>query len=334
MEKKHTTPWKSILFGVILLMTVFVMMLGPLSAHGQDSQNTGDSTKVSPIVLVTGQTPDGAPIYSVKIPGSSDFVPVVGDAALGQVLSQYANGVINANSNNGSPIGPSTGGNSVMDQIDNELSNILGESVSKIMKGIGDELEQVAQQLLSSVVNVSPIGEVATLKDMMKEAYSKEQKMLYQRYKLNYEEKKSQTELSTSFVNYYNALGLNNLLKGIDKQVAAINKMIGMGTFSSQDAQAIQNYVNTISNTDDLLEIVNTAINRNNGVVWMSEAQRVAILDKTKEQILKRQDLLSKVRSQVNSAYVYQHRVKTNNGTAKALYRNSTVLNPFINTLK
>ena len=73
--------------------------------------------------------------------------------------------------------------------LQSEIESILGESEQDIMQGIKDAIINMAIGAIGDALGVSPVKSVEKLKDMLKDAHSKLQKINYQQYKVGYEEK-------------------------------------------------------------------------------------------------------------------------------------------------
>jgi len=312
----------SLVVGLVLLL-VLIWVGGGESLAQTTSVISVDSSGVKTYLI---QFPDGNPADQYAY----------GDDELRSILTNYgvsvANNAVNqagSSGNNNSGLGATIGNfanstwNGIKDDIDREIQGILQEGVEDIMNGIKDQLMNYVMSLLDS----TPITEVNSMKRLLKDAYSKQQKVQYQDYKVEYAEMKSQTELSSGFVKYYNALDLRKQLEGFSTQVENSRKLAGTRFFSSGQKQASRQVLDRIGDTDALVEDVKTACNLNQGTVYMSEADRVKVLEAARADIRQRQTQLASLNqflSKVYSARVsaYQRQEQT-----RSMYAPGSVLN-------
>jgi hypothetical protein len=173
-----------------------------------------------------------------------------------------------------------------------------------------------------------------SLKDLLKEAYGKQQKIEYQQYKINFEEKKANTKLSSSFTKYYDALDLNEELKKIDRQVSIIKSIATHKTWAARERSGILNALNEVSRTDDLEEDVKTVCNKNGKEVWMSEAERVKVLDAVRDQIIARHKVLNGFRVKLVNAVAYRNHEVSQNKAVAGMFKSNTSLNRYPGTTK
>ncbi|PRY27817.1 hypothetical protein CLV58_13135 [Spirosoma oryzae] len=290
----------------------------------------------TPLVTQTGTDADDKPIFEVKFSDGTTNV-VVGQDALSQLMTSYAQGVALSLGSGGTPPfvpGPTGIGGGLLNALDSELSNVLGIDANSIMSGLQAQINELAASLISSVVDASPIGEVETMKDMMKDAYTKQQKIQYQALKLQLGEKKANTELSSSFIKYYNTLDLPAQLKRVTHQVDAINRLAGSQLFSASERQGISSALSQVSDTSDLEDDVRSACNLNGESVWMSEAERVNVLDAARDQIIRRQQMLNTFRVNLSNAYVARTRQIARNKSMAGMFKDNSTLNRYVKTTK
>lgn len=219
---------------------------------------------------------------------------------------------------------PTGGGSSLQ----SEIESILGESEQDIMQGIKDAIINMAIGAVADALGVSPVKSVEKLKDMLKDAHSKLQKINYQQYKVGYEEKRAATTLSNGFVDYYNNLNLKEDLDKLVKVKQGVNKVVQSRLFTASEQSVMSQTLSELAKTDDIVDDVKTACNlSNSGEVWMSDAERANVLDGAKEEISDRLKTLMAVRSQIVNAYAYRVRQLAHNTTLGNLYDKNTTLN-------
>jgi len=212
--------------------------------------------------------------------------------------------------------------------LQSEIESILGESEQDIMQGIKDAIVNMAIGAIADALGVSPVKSVEKLKDMLKDAHSKLQKINYQQYKVGYEEKRAATTLSNGFVDYYNNLNLKGDLDKLTKVKQSVNKVVQSRLFTASEQSVMSQTLAELAKTDDIVDDVKTACNlSNSGEVWMSDAERANVLDGAKEEISDRLKTLLAVRTQIVNAYSYRVRQLAHNTTLGNLYDKNTALN-------
>lgn len=245
---------------------------------------------------------------------------------LNRGVNSFVNGVLD-----GTGLSGLLGGSYNMDQIDQELSGIIGEQVSSIMQGLTDQISDLANQLINSAVsqliNASPIGEVKSLKDLLKEGFSKQQRIDYQQYRVNYEEKKARTELSTAFTTYYSKLDLNGAVSRVNNRKQLVSTLIAKPAFMTAEKTVVQQALSRYGSVDDVVEEVKTACNLNGGTVWMSEAERVKVLEYAQKELAKRDRNLMNLYRQLANAYVYRQRDQARKQAVAGYFNPGTALN-------
>lgn len=343
---------KKWIFGFLLLLWGVTVNQG-VQAQG---------SPFAPVVEKIGKK-DGLTVYGIIFPPHLNKPPqeAVGDEELSRIMTEYAQTFMTGGANSGLS-GPGSdqfqqvlnqlglgnlgnllggGGGGIgglfsgsTDAIDKELSSILGEEVSSIMNGLQDMITDLIGDLASQLLDASPIGEMDSLKDLLKEAYGKQQKIEYQQYKLNFEEKKSNTKLSTTFTKYYDALDLNEELKKIDRQVSLITTISNHRTWTAKERSGIKAALKEVSKTEDLEQDVNTVCNKNGKEVWMSEAERVKVLDGVRDQILARHKVLNGLRAKLTKAVAFRIREVSENKAVAGMFKNNSTLNRYQTTTK
>lgn len=182
------------------------------------------------------------------------------------------------------------------DDISNEVDKILGESGGVIMSGIKKEIGKV----LSKFLNASPAGEIVQLKKMVKEGYSKAQKIAYQDLKVDYAWQKSHTELSQPFINYYSMLDVKTQFSGFGDLQAKGLRMVNANPklLLTAERQSFAARINAID-TEDLESNVRLLTNKGQQAVWMSEADRVKALEESLAELEGRKNAVKRINQEL-----------------------------------
>ena len=212
------------------------------------------------------------------------------------------------------------------DDITRQIEGILGEAERDIMQGIKDEM----MNILGDLLNVSPTSEVARLRKMMKEGFSRQQKIEYQDYKVNYEWKKAHTELSPTFVKFYDQLNLKSDFTQVGNVANPIRLSLNKGVFAPGEATAYRKIVDQLANTDDLAMEVRFTVNLGQKAVWMSEGERVKILENVQHELADRQRALRAVHGELQRAYAYRAKQAYEAAAARSFYREKSSLNRYV----
>lgn len=308
-------------FWLVLGLLLFIGSFGaPPRAYGQAVPTT--------TVIFTDTL--GVETYRVQFPDGRPDQIAVGVDQLSDILTAYAAEVANGLTGNISTTGNGSGSGyvgglwqGVVDTVDDEIQTILKEGVQDIMNGLKDTIISYISSLLDS----TPITEVSSMKRLLKDAYSKQQKVQYQDYKVKYAEMKSQTELSSSFVTYYNALDLKKQIELFAKQVENTRKLASTRFFSSNQQAASKDVLNKIGNTDALVEDVKTACNLNQGTVYMTEADRVKVLEAARDEIKVRQNQLSALNKFLSGVYASRVTAYSKQQQLRGMYGPNSTLN-------
>lgn len=212
------------------------------------------------------------------------------------------------------------------DDITRQIEDILGETERDIMQGIKDEL----MNILNDILNVSPTSEVARLRKMMKEGFSRQQKIEYQDYKVNFEWKKAHTELSPTFVKFYDKLDIQADFGQVSNAAKPVQKLLNQSVFSANEVSAYRTIVEQLANTDDLAMEVRFTVNLGQKPVWMSEGERVKVLEHVQEELAERQRALRTVASELQRAYAYRAKQAYEAAAAKAFYKDKSSINRYV----
>jgi DNA-binding HxlR family transcriptional regulator len=223
-------------------------------------------------------------------------------------------------------------GGGLADDITGEIENIIGESENAIMQGIQDELNDLLGNALGQLFDVSPISAVKSLQSMVKDGLSKQQKIEYQNYKVDYAWKKAHTELSPAFATYYKDLNLNQLTNAIQASKKAAEKFLNTPAFTNTEVGAMQQSLTSIADTGDLEAEVKTIINLGNKPVWMSEGERLSALNTVRTDLYDRIKRLNQLQNLIRASYQFRSREIAKNAYRQGLYNKNTNLNRTVGT--
>ncbi len=228
---------------------------------------------------------------------------------------------------NQSPPEPAPLGGGGSDELTTEIEGILGEAENGIMQGIQDELSSVLNSALGQFLNVSPISAVKSLQKMVKDGLSKQQKIEYQHYKVDYAWKKAHTDLSPAFASYYRDLNLKQLTDAILASKKAADKFLSTAAFTPQEAQAMKQTLSDAANTDDLVSEVKTVVNLGGKAVWMSEGERLSALNAVRTDLYGRIKRMNQLLGIIRATDQYRSRDIAKNAYRQSLYKTGSALN-------
>jgi DNA-binding HxlR family transcriptional regulator len=218
------------------------------------------------------------------------------------------------------------------DELTQEIETIIGETENSIMQGIQEELTQLLGNALGQLMNVSPISAVKSLQSMVKDGLSKQQKIEYQNYKVDYAWKKAHMELSPAFATYYRELNLNQFTDAIQTSQKAANKFLNTSAFTAKEASTMRQALNEVADTRDLEAEVKTIINLGGKPVWMSEGERLSALNAVRTDLYNRIRRMNQTLNLVRATYQYRSREIARNAYRQALYKQNTTLNRTVGT--
>lgn len=266
-----------------------------------------------------------------KVTFSDGRVVVVPVGALGDLMAQYAEDL----ANNLSPDNAGDGAvnqvwQGIKDELSDEVSKLIGETEEKIMNGISDLVTQLAASIAD--VGTTPVSEVQRLKKMVKDGYTEAQKITYQNLKVDYAWKKSNTELSSEFTTYYNNLGIKKLFDAMSTTVDDTEKILNQSVFTGSERAYYQNLLTKISNVKDLSSQVNIVCNKGatgseSTATWMTQAERMDILDGTYSTLKDRIKDVMTVQKSLRSTYVYRLEAVARTKYVNTLYNSKSALN-------
>ena len=213
------------------------------------------------------------------------------------------------------------------DDLTGEIENIIGETENSIMQGIQDELNNLLGNALGQLFDVSPISAVKSLQSMVKDGLSKQQKIEYQNYKVDYAWKKAHTELSPAFATYYKELSLHQLTNAIQTSKKAAEKFLSTSAFTTTEADAMRQALSNVADTGDLEAEVKTIINLGSKPVWMSEGERLSALNTVRIDLYDRIKRMNQTLNLIRASYQFRSREIAKNAYRQGLYNNNTTLN-------
>ena len=229
--------------------------------------------------------------------------------------------------------GPPGGlGNGLANDLTNEIEGIIGETENAIMQGIQDELNGLLGNALGQLLDVSPISAVKSLQTMVKDGLSKQQKIEYQHYKVDYAWKKAHTDLSPAFTTYYNELNLAQLTNAIRIGKKAAQKFLNTAAFTPKEANAMRQALGEVADTRDLETEVKTVINLGGRPVWMSEGERLSALNAVRTDLYNRIKRMNQALNLIRATYQFRSREIAKNAYRKGLYRRDSNLNRTVGT--
>lgn len=218
------------------------------------------------------------------------------------------------------------------DDLTSEIEGIIGETEDAIMQGIKDELNDLLGNALGQLFDVSPISAVKSLQSMVKDGLSKQQKIEYQNYKVDFAWKKAHMELSPAFATYYKELNLSQLTDAIQTTRKTADKFLNTQAFTSKEADAMRSALNEVADTGDLEAEVKTVINLGSKAIWMSEGERLSALNSVRTDLYDRIKRMNQTLSLIRATYQYRSREIAKNAYRQGLYRQDSNLNRTIGT--
>ena len=218
------------------------------------------------------------------------------------------------------------------DDLTGEIENIIGETENSIMQGIQDELNNLLSNALGQLFDVSPISAVNSLQSMVKDGLSKQQKIEYQNYKVDYAWKKAHTELSPAFATYYKELNLNQLTDAIQTSKKAAEKFLNTSAFTASEADVMRQALSNVADTGDLEAEVKTIINLGSKPVWMSEGERLSVLNTVRTDLYDRIKRMNQTLNLIRASYQFRSREIAKNAYRQGLYNSNTNLNRTVGT--
>ena len=266
-----------------------------------------------------------APVWAGTITVPNDLHP-----AKIEVVADTTNPAPVVQQGQSGPIQSIVGG--LSDDLTKEIENIIGETENSIMQGIQDQLNSLLSNALGQLFDVSPISAVNSLQSMVKDGLSKQQKIEYQNYKVDYAWKKAHTELSPAFATYYKELNLNQLTDAIQSSKKAAEKFLNTSAFTASEADVMRQALSNVADTGDLEAEVKTIINLGNKPVWMSEGERLSALNTVRTDLYDRIKRMNQTLNLIRASYQFRSREIAKNAYRQGLYNSNTNLNRTVGT--
>ena len=167
---------------------------------------------------------------------------------------------------------------------------------------------------------------------MVKDGLSKQQKIEYQNYKVDYAWKKAHTDLSPAFATYYKELNLNQLTNAIGASKKAAEKFLNTAAFTTKEAGAMRQALNEVADTRDLEAEVKTVVNLGGKPVWMSEGERLSALNAVRTDLYDRIKRMNQTLSLIRATYQFRSREIAKNAYRQGLYKRDSNLNRTVGT--
>ena len=218
------------------------------------------------------------------------------------------------------------------DELTSEIENIIGETGNTIMQGIQDELTALLGNALGQLLDVSPISAVKSLQTMVRDGLSKQQKIEYQHYKVDYAWKKAHTDLSPAFATYYRELNLNQLTDAIRASKKESEKFLNTSAFTAKEAGVMRRALSEVADTGDLEAEVKTVINLGGKPVWMSEGERLSALNVVRTDLYDRIKRMNQTLGLIRATYQFRSREIAKNAYRQGLYKRDSNLNRTVGT--
>lgn len=289
-----------------LLLGLIGPVWGYLPAFGQttDPVSTTGSWNPSTDPLFNPNDPSTwPPSYDPSKPGSLSMAPgyVPSVDPIGEHLGDDGT---SGSSSFGSFVGQKV--TTYADKVKSEVENLIGEYEDQILQGLTDALEGWLMSQLQSLLGASPIRSVEALKKLMKDAYTKQQKIDYQQLKVDFAEQKGNTELSAGFSDYYKTLHLKEHAQAVEYTIKQINSMASNKVFTASEQSQLQALIGGLSDMSDIVNEVKFATNHSSSTAYMAEADRIRTLDEAYKRILDREKRAQSVKAKVKAVFVYR----------------------------
>ena len=292
------------------LLGLFFSLLGPATGYGlvygQSTDPVSTTGSWNPSTDPTFNPDDPStwpPSYDPSKPGSLSMDPgnVPDVDPIGEHLGDDGT---SGSSSFGSFIGQKV--STYADKVKTDVENLIGEYEDQILAGLTDALEGWLMSQLQSLLGASPLRSVEALKKLMKDAYSKQQKIDYQQLKVDFAEQKGNTELSAGFSDYYKTLHLKEHAQAVEFTINQINQMAGSKVFTASEQSQLQAVIGGLADMSDIVNEVKFATNHSSTTAYMAEADRIRTLDEAYKRILDREKRAQSVKAKIKAVFVYR----------------------------
>ena len=292
------------------LLGLFICLLGPAIGYGlvygqstDPVSTTGSWNSATDPTFNPNDPSTWPPSYDPSKPGSLSLDP-------NNVPNVDPNGEhvgddgTSGSSSFGSFIGQKVG--TYADKVKSDVENLIGEYEDQILQGLTDALEGWLMSQLQSLLGASPLRSVEALKKLMKDAYTKQQKIDYQQLKVDFAEQKGNTELSAGFGDYYKTLHLKEHAQAVEFTINQINTMAESKVFTANEKSQLQAIIGGLSDMSDIVNEVKFATNHSSSTAYMAEADRIRTLDEAYKRILDREKRAQSVKAKIKAVFVYR----------------------------
>lgn len=215
------------------------------------------------------------------------------------------------------------------DEIDTQLEEILGNggSISDMFK---EQLKGMMDDMMGSIFGSTPIGEVSSLKKMMKEANTKQQKIDYQDYKTAYEQKQAMTSVSPQVKEYYKQMDMPARQQGMTQAQNHLGKLLAMPAFSAQDRATYKQTISKIMDIKEDVADINVACNLKEfekKPAFMTSADRMKVIDEVAASLDRRKQALAGLHKLAASQFLAKNYEIARNASTQSLYKVNTAIN-------
>lgn len=287
-----------------LTLPVLVSLAGTVALYGQ--QTPTDSTSWNPANDPNFNPNDPStwpPAYDPSKPGSLSLAP--GNVPNVDPIGEH---VGDDNTGGSSSFGQWAGQkvSTYADKVKSDVESLIGEYEDQILQGLTDALEGWLISQIQNLLGASPLRSVEALKKLMKDAYTKQQKIDYQQLKVDFAEQKGNTELSAGFSDYYKASHLKEHAKVVESTVADINKMASSKVFTPAEQQQLQAVIGQLGDMSDIVNEVKFVTNHSSTTAYMAEADRIRTIDENLKRIQDRSKRALALKTKIKAVYAFR----------------------------
>jgi hypothetical protein len=282
-----TTRWLIFTGITALLLNAFTIQAGNLPTPHSAMRNSTDLADT--LVLPTNFDPLDEKTWPVVSPWTPDHNNP-GSYNPGQIFSNYA------------------------DKVKQDVESLIKETEDDIMAGLTQLLENFLMDQLQSLLGSSPLRSMEKLKEMMKEAYSKVQKLGYNELKVAVAEQKSNTELTDNFANYYKNLELKKHAEAVEYSINTSKSLLnerlpgssGSSVFTAAEQSSLNETLALYGDMSDLIQEIKVVTNNGSESAYMGEGDRMEVLDQTLSRIKTRFGGAERIRKQIQLVARYR----------------------------
>jgi len=200
------------------------------------------------------------------------------------------------------------------DKVKQDVEDLIKETEDDIMAGLTQLLENFLMEQLQSLLGSSPLRSMEKLKDMMKDAYSKVQKLGYNELKVAVAEQKSNTELTDNFARYYKNLELKKHAEAVEFSINTSKSLLserlpggsGSSVFTAAEQSSLNETLALYGDMSDLIQEIKIVTNNGSESAYMGEGDRMEVLDQTLSRIKTRFGGAERIRKQIQLVARYR----------------------------